>query len=114
MKFFGIFILPLFLSASVSGQDFIYQIKTKTGEDDNDGMGSLGHIDLYVYYPSQGQDHCTIVHLNGEGNDFQPGAIDTFEGKDLQSCEHGVRTRSRPTLFKMIWSLKICRWSKFT
>ena len=86
-------VLPLLFSISVllglsRGQDFILQLETKTG--DGGGMGSLGHIDLAIYYPSQGQNHCSIHHLNGQGNDFQNGQVDVFEGDELQSCEHAV------------------------
>ena len=70
------YIIVLSLLLSLVWCQNVIQLQTKTGDEDGDGMNT-GSIDIELY--NSAFVRCRIEDLDGNGNDFKKGNIDTFE-----------------------------------
>lgn len=60
-------------------------LETKTATGNDAGM-TFGNVDIEII--NRDFDLCKISNLDGKGDDFRPGAIDTFEDNELEECRN--------------------------
>ena len=72
------FVLAFGLCASLVAAQQITRIETLTADEGGAQM-TFGEVELNIYTPSG--TSCQIDQLEADGNDFQQGALDVFQGE---------------------------------
>ena len=72
-------ILSLALFAGCASSQYVRRIETLTADEGGAQM-TFGEVAIQIY--TSNGTLCTIDQLEADGNDFQQGALDVFQGND--------------------------------
>ena len=73
------------LCSTLASSQTIKRIETLTADEGGAQM-TFGEVQIDIYTPNSGS--CKIYQLEADGNDFQQGALDVFQGKFCFSSFH--------------------------